>query len=87
MQTIFLRDTYRCHIGEKRVKYSRFNEFICCLFDHKMTQTGSTTDDKTGIVLSSYEQCENCGIRIVDESGYIELDNLKYGVAIKEIQE
>lgn len=52
---------------------NRFKEFICVLFGHNWTQTGNTKDRETGIILSHYKQCENCDLRIVDESGFLEL--------------
>jgi len=60
-------------------KYSRFKELICCLVGHCFDATGSETDSETGIVLSSFVQCTDCGIRIVDESGHRELYKIKYG--------
>lgn len=54
-----------------KLKLNRFQELICVIFGHDWAESGSSKDQETGIVLSQYKQCGNCGIRIVDESGYL----------------
>lgn len=58
---------------------NKFYEFLCIIFGHDWNQSGSTIDSETKIVLSSFKQCERCGLRMVDESGYLLKYNLEYG--------
>lgn len=53
------------------MELDRLKELSCVIFGHDWTETGSTTDKESGIVLSSFKQCGDCGVRIVDESGYL----------------
>ncbi len=53
--------------------YSRFNEFFCVLFGHTFDAHGKKIDDETGITVTRFDECSYCGIRVVDESGYLRL--------------
>jgi hypothetical protein len=53
------------------MELNRFKELCCVIFGHDWSQTGSTTDQESGIVLSSFKQCGSCGVRMVDETGYL----------------
>lgn len=50
------------------MKINKLKELLCVLNGHSFSER-STTSDK-GFVLRITETCENCGISVIDESGY-----------------
>lgn len=58
---------------------NRFKELYCVIFGHEFNEQ-KWEKETDGFILSHTKTCSNCGVSIIDESGYLQKAKEKYGV-------